>query len=204
MTLLRILALAAAVLGPALPAAAALADPTQRCRDLIDKVAYAAVGRPGEDGRGAVEEPAVGTVTPLGKTGCRYTDVLVGGSVAMGGGWSPQWKVETLVLDQIDFDRYDAGRLPLTLSIRADGVRTYYGRRMPADIAYQLRLLQAPLGIALDYSYDPSADVLTVERFSFGNDRIGHLSATAELAGLNPERIDPAWPSGGDALSAGR
>lgn len=198
---LRILVVAAAVLGPALPAAAAPAptDPAQRCRDLLDRVAYKPVGTPAE---GDQEDPSVGTVTPIGETGCRYTDVLVGGHPDIAGGWSPQWKIESLVVDRVDFGRSYADGLPLTLSVRADGIRNHYSRRMPADIAYQLKLVQAPVGIALDYTYDPSSDTLTLEKFSFGNDRIGRLSVTASVAGLDPGRIDPDRPPGSDALSA--
>ncbi|MGO1080219.1 hypothetical protein [Inquilinus sp. CA228] len=120
----RILSAAAGIvaagLAPLAQAAPMPADPVQRCRDLIPLI-----------GKATEEDPTVGKVTPLGDTGCRYTDLQITISQYQG------WMVGSLTIDRIDFKRFYTNRLPLTLSVRAEGIR-FFAPAMPAATAYQM------------------------------------------------------------------
>jgi hypothetical protein len=73
---LTFLALMAAALPAAHQASAAPvpADPAQRCRDLMPML-----------GKATAEAPAVAEVTPVGDSGCRYTDLQL--SLSRYQGW---------------------------------------------------------------------------------------------------------------------
>ncbi|WP_343715901.1 hypothetical protein [Inquilinus sp.] len=174
MTRIRIAAAAlVAVAGIALPAWAAPvpADPVQRCRDLLPML-----------GKATEEAPTVGQVTPVGDTGCRYTDLQLSLSRYQG------WKVGALTLDRIDFERFYTDRAPLTLSLRAEGIR-FFAPALPAANAYQMKLVQKPLEITFDYDYDRAADVLTIRDATFRGETIGHLTVTAAIQGIKLDTL---------------
>lgn len=172
MTLFRHLALAGIALGTALPAWAAPvpADPVQRCRDLIPMI------------RATEEPPVVGKVTPVGDAGCRYSDLQLTVSRYQG------WTIGSLTLDRIDFKRFYTDRVPLTLSLRAEGIR-FTAPAMPAASAYQMKLVQKPVEVSFDYDYDAATDVLTIRDATFRGDTIGHITVTAALRGLNLDKV---------------
>ncbi|WP_342237662.1 hypothetical protein [Inquilinus sp. OTU3971] len=176
-------ALAGIALGTALPAWAAPvpADPMQRCRDLIPLI-----------GKATEEDPSVGQVTPLGDTGCRYTDLQITISQYQG------WMVGLLTVERIDFKRFYTDRLPLTLSVRAEGIR-FFAPAMPAASAYQLKLVQKPVEVSFDYDYD--ADVLTIRDATFRGDQIGHITVTAALRGPDLDQIAVDTLPGDKALA---
>ena len=109
------------------------ADAVQRCRDLIPLISKA-----------TQEDPTVGKVTPLGDTGCRYTDLQITISQYQG------WMVGSLTVDRIDFKRFYTDQLPLTLSVRAEGIR-FFAPAMPAATVYQMKLVQRPVEVSFDY-----------------------------------------------------
>ncbi|WP_152613609.1 hypothetical protein, partial [Inquilinus limosus] len=161
----------AAGLAPLAQAAPVPADPVQRCRDLLPML-----------GKAAEEAPSVGEVTPVGDTGCRYTDLQLSMSRYQG------WKVGALTLDRIDFERFYADRAPLTLSLRAEGIR-FFAPALPAANAYQMKLVQKPLEITFDYDYDKIADVLTIRDATFRGETIGHLTVTAAIQGIKLDTL---------------
>jgi hypothetical protein len=180
------LVIAAALAGvvPAAWAAPAATNPVQRCRNLIPMIAEA-----------PPEAPVVDTVTPVGDTGCRYTNLRVGVSKFQG------WTVGSLAIDRLDFKRLDAEQLPLTLSVRAEGI--YFSpSALPPATAYQMKLTQKPVEVTLDYAFDAKTHVLTVKDFTFRGERIGHLTVTASLGGLDPDKIDPHTPPSEDLAAS--
>lgn len=182
MVRIRIAAFVAAA-GLALPAQAAPVptDPVQRCRDLIPLI-----------GKATEQDPTVGKVTPVGNSGCRYTDLQITISQYQG------WMVGSLTIDRIDFKRFYTDRLPLTLSVRAEGIR-FFAPAMPAASAYQMKLLQKPVEVSFDYDYD--ADVLTIRDATFRGDQIGHITVTAALRGPDLDQIAVDTPPGDKALA---
>ena len=162
----------AAVAGIALPAWAAPvpADPVQRCRDLIPMI------------RATEEAPTVGKVTPVGDSGCRYADLKITISQYQG------WVVGSLTVDRIDFKRFYTERMPITLSVRAEGIR-FFAPAMPPATTYQMNLVQKPVEVSFDYDYDPATNVLTVRDATFRGERIGHITVTAALRGLNLDKV---------------
>jgi hypothetical protein len=167
-------------LAPLAQAAPVPADPVQRCRDLIPMI-----------GKATEEEPTVGKVTPIGDSGCRYSDLLVAMSRYQG------WMVGSLTIDRIDFKRFYTDRLPLTLSVRAEGIR-FSAPALPAANNYQMKLVQKPIEITFDFDYDAATDVLTIRDATFRGQQIGHLTVTAAVRGLNLDKlaadqvVDPA------------
>ncbi|MGO4722713.1 MULTISPECIES: hypothetical protein [unclassified Inquilinus] len=172
--------------GFVLPAHAAPvpADPVQRCRDLIPMI-----------GKATEEAPTVGKVTPVGDSGCHYNDLLVTISRYQG------WMVGSLTIDRIDFKRFYTDRFPLTLSVRAEGIR-FTAPALPAANNYQMKLVQKPIEITFDFDYDAAANVLTIRDASFRGQQIGHLTVTAAVRGLNLDKLtadqvpDPAVAAG--------
>lgn len=168
--------------GLTLPAQAAPvpADPVQRCRDLVPMI-----------GKAAEEEPTVGKVTPIGDSGCHYSDLLLAMSQYQG------WTVGSLTIERIDFKRFYTDRLPLTLSLRAEGIR-FTAPALPAANNYQMKLVQKPFEVTFDFDYDMAADVLTLRDATFRGQQIGHLTVTAAVRGLNLDKlaadqmVDPA------------
>jgi hypothetical protein len=185
MTMTRIRSAAAALvlagLAPIAQAAPMPADPVQRCRDLIPLISKA-----------TEEDPTVGKVTPLGDTGCRYTDLQIAISQYQG------WMVGSLTVDRIDFKRFYTDQLPRTLSVHAEGIR-FFAPAMPAATAYQMKLVQRPIEISFDYDYD--ADVLTIRDATFRGDRIGHITVTAALRGPDLDQIAVDTLPGDKALA---
>ncbi|MGL4967834.1 MAG: hypothetical protein ACRC67_41845 [Inquilinus sp.] len=171
----------AAGIAPLAQAAPVPTDPVQRCRDLIPLI-----------GKATEEDATVGKVTPLGDSGCRYTDLQITISQYQG------WVVGSLTVDRIDFKRFYTDRLPLTLSVHAEGIR-FFAPAMPAATAYQMKLVQKPVEVSFDYDYD--ADVLTIRDATFRGDRIGHITVTAALRGPNLDQIAVDTPPGDKAFA---
>ena len=183
MTRIRSAAAALVLAGftPIAQAAPMPTDPVQRCRDLIPLI-----------GKATEEDPTVGKVTPLGDTGCRYTDLQITISQYQG------WMVGSLTIDRIDFKRFYTDQLPLTLSVRAEGIR-FFAPAMPAATAYQMKLVQKPVEVSFDYDYD--ADVLTIRDLTFRGDQIGHITVTAALRGPDLDQIAADTLPGDKALA---
>lgn len=162
-----------AAAGLALPARAAPmpADPVQRCRDLVPLISKA-----------TEEEPTVGKVTPIGDSGCHYSNLLVAMSQYQG------WMVGSLTIERIDFKRFYTDRLPLTLSLRAEDIR-FTAPALPAANTYQMKLVQKPVEVTFDFDYDAAADVLTIRDATFRGQQIGHLTLTAAVRGLNLDKL---------------
>jgi hypothetical protein len=142
--------------------------------------------------KATAEDPTVGNVTPLGDTGCRYTDLQIAISQYQG------WMVGSLTVDRIDFKRFYTDQLPRTLSVHAEGIR-FFAPAMPAATAYQMKLVQRPIEISFDYDYD--ADVLTIRDATFRGDRIGHITVTAALRGPDLDQIAVDTLPGDKALA---
>lgn len=160
----------AAGFAPLAQAAPVPADQVQRCRDLIPMI------------KATEEPPTVGKVTPVGDAGCRYADLRVAMSQYVG------WTIGALSIDRIDFKRIYTDRLPLTLSLRAEGIR-FAAPAMPAATAYQMKLVQKPVEVSFDYDYDAATKVLTVRDATFRGDAIGHITVTAALRGINLDKV---------------
>jgi hypothetical protein len=175
MTMTRIRSAAAALvlagLAPIAQAAPMPADPVQRCRDLIPLISKA-----------TAEDPTVGKVTPLGDTGCRYSNLQITISQYQG------WVVGSLTVDRIDFKRFYTDQLPLTLSVRAEDIRFFAPVLPPANV-YQMKLVEKPIEVTFDFDYDAAADVLTIRDATFRGKQIGHVTVTAALNGLKLDTL---------------
>ncbi|KGM36053.1 hypothetical protein [Inquilinus limosus] len=182
-------ALAALLLGIlARPAEAASVptDPVKRCRGVLDLLAKAP---------DASETPlSVGTVEPAGKAGCRY------GNLRISAGYS-SLDVEALSLDRLDFQRVFAGQPPLTLSVKAEGIRMISGGN-PVT-AYYSKLVVRPFVFTLDYALAPDTGLLTVSDLSLRHEINGSISATGTFSGVSPDLLEP-WRRLPDAASLAR
>jgi hypothetical protein len=165
------MATALAGLAPSAWAAPAATDPVQRCRDLLPLIAAA-----------TPEAPVVDAVTPIGEAGCHYANLRI----SMGR--YQAWTIGSLTIDRIDFKRFYADELPMTLAVRAEGI-LFTPPLGSAATLYQMKLIQKPVEVALDYDYDVAADMLTLRDFTFRGEHIGHLTVTASLHGFNPDKI---------------
>lgn len=179
---IRIAIATAAVAAGTAQAAPVPADPVQRCRELIPMI-----------GKATEEARVVGSVTPVGDAGCRYTDLQVAISRYQG------WTIGSLTLDRIDFKRFYTDQVPLTLSLHAEGIR-FIAPALPTASAYQMKLVQKPVEVSFDYDYD--AGVLTIRNATFRGDQIGHITATAALRGLDVDTLGPGTLPGDEALAA--
>jgi hypothetical protein len=175
-----VIAAALASLAPTAWAAPVPADPVQRCRELLPLIADAPAAN-----------PVVDTVTPVGDTGCRYTNLKISVSKYQG------WEVGSLTIDRIDFKRVYNEQLPLTLSVRADGI-LFLPPALPPASAYQSRLIQKPVEVTLDYAFDAKTRIMALKDFTVRGERIGHLTITASLGGLDPDKINRHTPPSED------
>jgi hypothetical protein len=167
--------LAAALLSAAGPAAAAdtTAEPVARCKALLGQAPVA----PGD-------ALTVEKVTAQGEMGCRFSGLRLKVTPYQ------VWTVETLTLDRLDFGRLRAGSLPTTLSARAEGIRFSVDPEKSPAVAYQMKFLQKPFEITLDYNLDPETRILAVKDFTMQGERIGRLSASEEIGGVDPSLFD--------------
>ena len=167
--------LAAALLSAAGPAAAddAPASPAARCKALLGQVPFV-----------AGDVLTIDRVSPQGDAGCRFS------GLRLKIGAYQAWTVDSLTVDRLDFGRLAAGALPTTLFARAEGIRFSIDPEKSPAVAYQMRFTQKPFGITLDYSLDPGTRILTLREFTMQGERIGRLSASEEIGGVDPSLFD--------------
>lgn len=173
----------------ALPALAdqAPADPVARCKALFP-ISTAADSQAAGGFR-------VAEVEAIGDTGCRYTNLRIAPDSHQA------WTVGSLTIDRIDFKRAEAGELPLTASLRAEDIR--FSPNVPdAAFQYQMRLVQKPIELALDYDFDTATKILTIRDFTLQGPAIGHLGLTVAMGGFDPDAVDFSSPPAEKALAA--
>jgi hypothetical protein len=161
--------------GQSAASAAVPADPAARCQGLFDALK-------GLSGQSVSFEKA----EALGDSGCRYVNLRVNYSTYV------FWMVDTLTLDRVDFPSAYAGRPPNTLSARADGIRLAANKPL---FIYQARLIQKPTEMTLDYDLDTASHVLTLKDFTWQGERIGRLSLTAQIGGVDPDHMSQTMGS---------